>query len=262
MAWFMLEAGFALTFTAELFLRAIFKYQLEVMGEHELFLFVVPKIAATLTFNQVVEITQYSWRLFMDKLFLFDVVTVLVSLLDTFVLRFAGNQTPALRLVGLFRLLRLVRLLHLIKDLARLVNGFVGNIRFIFRSVCMMTIFIYANSILMVEFVGRSEETEQDANIQSKWGDIPSSMLTLLTMSTFSSWSLRVAEVAAYPSLATFMPIFTIVFLAICSLGRAARSDIWSRQDAHRLQRPRASACCNDLESRLFSASGFCLQAC
>jgi len=219
MAWFMLEAFFTLTFTAELFLRAIFKYQMEVMGEHELFLFVVPKIASTFTFNQVVEIIKYSWRLFMDKLFLFDVITVLVSLLDTFVLRFAGNQTPALRLVSLLRLLRLVRLLHLVKDLSRLVNGFVGNIRFICRSVIMMTIFIYANAILMVEFVGRSEDTQNDANIQAKWGNIPSSMLSLLTMSTYSSWSLRVAEVAAYPSLAIFMPIFTILFLAVCSLG-------------------------------------------
>ncbi|CAE7197451.1 FAD2 [Symbiodinium necroappetens] len=219
MAWFMLEALFTLTFTAELFLRAIFKYQMEVMGEHELFLLVVPKIASTLTFNQVVDIIKYSWRLFMDKLFLFDVITVLVSLLDTFVLRFAGNQTPALRLVSLLRLLRLVRLLHLVKDLSRLVNGFVGNIRFICRSVIMMTIFIYANAILMVEFVGRSEDTQNDANIQAKWGNIPSSMLSLLTMSTYSSWSLRVAEVAAYPSLAIFMPIFAILFLAICSLG-------------------------------------------
>ncbi|CAE7493562.1 CACNA1H [Symbiodinium sp. CCMP2592] len=219
MAWFMLEAFFTLTFTTELFLRAIFKYQMEVMGEHELFLFVVPKIASTLTFNQVVDIIKYSWRLFMDKLFLFDVITVLVSLLDTFVLRFAGNQTPALRLVSLLRLLRLVRLLHLVKDLSRLVNGFVGNIRFICRSVIMMTIFIYANAILMVEFVGRSEDTQNDANIQAKWGNIPSSMLSLLTMSTYSSWSLRVAEVAAYPSLAIFMPIFTILFLAVCSLG-------------------------------------------
>ena len=223
MAWFMLEAFFTLTFTAELFLRAIFKYQMEVMGEHELFLFVVPKIASTFTFNQVVEIIKYSWRLFMDKLFLFDVITVLVSLLDTFVLRFAGNQTPALRLVSLLRLLRLVRLLHLVKDLSRLVNGFVGNIRFICRSVIMMTIFIYANAILMVEFVGRSEDTQNDANIQAKWGNIPSSMLSLLTMSTYSSWSLRVAEVAAYPSLAIFMPIFTILFLAVCSLGQAGR---------------------------------------
>ena len=217
----MLEALFALTFTAELFLRAIFKYQVEVMEEHELFLCVVPKIASTLTFNQTLDIVKYSWRLFTDKLFLFDVVTVLVSLLDSFVLRFAGNQTPALKLVGLFRLLRLVRLLHLIKDLSRLVNGFVGNIRFICRSVCMMAIFIYANAILMVEFVGRSVDTQADENIQAKWGNIPSSMLSLLTMSTFSSWSLRVAEVSAYPSLATFMPIFAILFLAVCSLGQA-----------------------------------------
>ena len=120
MAWFILETIFTLTFTAELLLRATFKYQLEVMGEHELILFAVPKICVTLTFNQAVEIMKYSWRLFTDKLFLFDVVTVLLSLADTFVLRFAGNQTPALKLVGLFRLLRLVRLLHLIKDLARL----------------------------------------------------------------------------------------------------------------------------------------------
>ena len=220
MAWFALEALFTLTFTAELFLRAIFKYQLEVMGEHELFLFVVPKIVPTMTFNQVLEIIKYSWRLFTDRLFIFDVVTVLISLLDSFVLRFAGNQTPALKLVGLFRMLRLVRLLHLVKDLSRLVNGFMGNIRFIFRSVCMMALFIYANAIVMVEFVGKSEETQQDEHIQSKWGNIPNSMLSLLTMSTYSSWSLRVAEVAAYPSLATFMPIFTIIFLAICSLGQ------------------------------------------
>lgn len=36
----------------------------------------------------------------------------------------------------LVRLVRLVRLLHLIKDLARMVRGFVGNFRLIIRSVC------------------------------------------------------------------------------------------------------------------------------
>lgn len=38
-----------LTFTAELFLRAIFKYQIEVFGEHELIFLVVPKIVTTMT---------------------------------------------------------------------------------------------------------------------------------------------------------------------------------------------------------------------
>jgi hypothetical protein len=38
-----------LTFTAELFLRAIFKYQVEVFGEHELIFLVVPKIVTTMT---------------------------------------------------------------------------------------------------------------------------------------------------------------------------------------------------------------------
>ena len=40
-----------LTFTAELFLRAIFKYQIEVFGEHELIFLVVPKIVTTMTLD-------------------------------------------------------------------------------------------------------------------------------------------------------------------------------------------------------------------
>ncbi|CAJ1351952.1 unnamed protein product [Effrenium voratum] len=154
-------------------------------------------------------------------MFIFDVVMVLVSLVDSFILRFvaAGENPPALRLVGLCRLIRLVRLLHLIKDLGRMVRGFVGNFQLIFRSVCIMTIFIYASAVLMVDFVGQNEETQEDANIQEKWGRIPDCMITLFTMATLSGWAKHVDEVAAYPSLETVMPAFTIMFLAICSLG-------------------------------------------
>ncbi|CAJ1381966.1 unnamed protein product [Effrenium voratum] len=221
MAWFTLETIFITTFTAELFLRAIFKYQIEVQGEHELVLCVVPKFALTMTFSQSLEVISYSSRLLLDKMFIFDVVMVLVSLVDSFILRFvaAGENPPALRLVGLCRLIRLVRLLHLIKDLGRMVRGFVGNFQLIFRSVCIMTIFIYASAVLMVDFVGQNEETQEDANIQEKWGRIPDCMITLFTMATLSGWAKHVDEVAAYPSLETVMPAFTIMFLAICSLG-------------------------------------------
>ena len=48
---------------------------------------------------------------------------------DNFLLRFLGSgDNPALRLVGLIRLVRLIRLLHLVKDLARMVKGFVGTL--------------------------------------------------------------------------------------------------------------------------------------
>ncbi|CAK9101293.1 unnamed protein product [Durusdinium trenchii] len=138
----------------------------------------------------------------MDKMFLFDIVTVVVSCIDNFLLRFLGSgDNPALRLVGLVRLVRLVRLLHLIKDLARMVRGFVGNFRLIIRSVCILTLFIYASSVLMVDFVGHNEETKDDAAVQADWGRIPDCMMTLFTMTTLSSWSKQVSQVAAYPSL-------------------------------------------------------------
>eukprot|EP00913_Durusdinium_trenchii_P013756 g12916.t1 len=152
MAWFTLESIFVLTFTAELILRAIFKYQVEVFGEHELIFLVVPKSLAGGTPHGL-------------------------------------GDNPALRLVGLVRLVRLVRLLHLIKDLARMVRGFVGNFRLIIRSVCILTLFIYASSVLMVDFVGHNEETKDDAAVQADWGRIPDCMMTLFTMTTLSSWS-------------------------------------------------------------------------
>ena len=53
----------------------------------------------------------------------------LVGGVDNFLLRFLGSgDNPALRLVGLIRLVRLIRLLHLVKDLARMVKGFVGTL--------------------------------------------------------------------------------------------------------------------------------------
>lgn len=220
MAWFTLESIFVLTFTAELFLRAIFKYQVEVFGEHELIFLVVPKIVTTMTLAQLCNVFLHSKNLLLDKMFLFDIVTVVVSCIDNFVLRFMGSgDNPALRLVGLIRLVRLIRLLHLVKDLARMVKGFVGNFRLIIRSVSIMTLFIYASSVLMVDFVGHNEETQSDAIVQEAWGHIPDCMITLFTMTTLSDWSEQVRHVAVYPSLETVMPVFTILFLAICSLG-------------------------------------------
>lgn len=220
MAWFTLESIFVLTFTAELFLRAIFKYQVEVFGEHELIFLVVPKIVTTMTLAQLCNVFSHSKNLLLDKMFLFDIVTVVVSCIDNFVLRFMGSgDNPALRLVGLIRLVRLIRLLHLVKDLARMVKGFVGNFRLIIRSVSIMTLFIYASSVLMVDFVGHNQETQNDAIVQEAWGHIPDCMITLFTMTTLSDWSEQVRRVAVYDSLNTLMPVFTILFLAICSLG-------------------------------------------
>jgi len=82
-----------------------------------------------------------------------------------------------------------------------------------------MTLFIYASAVLMVDFVGHEAETQEDTVIQDDWGHIPDCMITLFTMTTLSNWSAQVRLVAKYPSLEAIMPIFTILFLAICSLG-------------------------------------------
>ena len=70
----------------------------------------------------------------------------LVGGVDNFLLRFLGSgDNPALRLVGLIRLVRLIRLLHLVKDLARMVKGFVGTLgaAFLRMSSCHANIYIY-----------------------------------------------------------------------------------------------------------------------
>ena len=56
---------------------------------------------------------------------------------------------------------------------------------------------------------------------QEAWGRIPDCMLTLFTMTTLSDWSEQVRRASVYPSLEIVMPIFTLLFLAICSLGAA-----------------------------------------
>ena len=52
-------------------------------------------------------------------------------------------------------------------------HGFIRSFPTRFRTgqwdpaqVCIMTIFIYASAVLMVDFVGQNEETQEDANIQ------------------------------------------------------------------------------------------------
>ena len=116
MAWFTLESIFVLTFMAELFLRALLKYQIEAFGEHELVFLVLPKVALTMGLPQLCKAMFHSRRLLLDKMFLFDIFTVLVSCIDNFLVRFDQTEAPALRLVALVRLVRLVRLLHLVKE--------------------------------------------------------------------------------------------------------------------------------------------------
>ena len=116
MAWFTLESIFVLTFLGELFLRLILKYQIEVLGEHELCFLVLPKILLTLSLKQLIRAVYHSKSLLLDKMFVFDILTVLVSCVDNFLIRFDQRELPLLRLVGLVRLMRLVRLLHLVKE--------------------------------------------------------------------------------------------------------------------------------------------------
>lgn len=67
---------------------------------------------------------------------------------------------------------------------------------------------------------------ETSRTLQEAWGHIPDCMITLFTMTTLSDWSEQVRHVAVYPSLETVMPVFTILFLAICSLGTESSNGI------------------------------------
>ena len=55
----------------------------------------MPKFALTMTFSQSLEVISYSSRLLLDKMFIFDVVMVLVSLVDSFILRVSAVNSES-----------------------------------------------------------------------------------------------------------------------------------------------------------------------
>eukprot|EP00930_Biecheleria_cincta_P096708 TRINITY_DN88517_c0_g1_i1.p1 TRINITY_DN88517_c0_g1~~TRINITY_DN88517_c0_g1_i1.p1 ORF type:complete len:1368 (+),score=297.23 TRINITY_DN88517_c0_g1_i1:43-4104(+) len=219
--WFLQEVFFVTVFQAEIVLRSVHHYQINILKEHECGFLVFPVKMWGLTRGQWYEVLQFLPNMFADKLFIFDLLTISVSSIDCWILRFVLDESSGgvLRLVGLVRMVRLVRLLHLVEELAKLIRGFASNAKLILRTLIMMAIIIYSSAILMVQEVGQAPETANDEAIQKRWGSVWSASMTLFTMATFSNWTTRVAEVAKYERLSTIIHVFSIIFLTICSLG-------------------------------------------
>jgi len=218
-AWFVLDIFFVTAFSSELVLRTVYSWQIAVLGEHDTSLSIIPKCLNELTMNQAIEIIYFAPSLLSDGMFIFDIVMVSISAVDCFILRFAVSSLGALRLLSVVRMVRLVRLLHLIKPLSKLITGTQKSAMLIVRALVMLFTVIFSCSIFIVGQIGQHPHTQDDPEVQEKWGDMMSAIITLFSMSTFSNWSLRIEEVSKHEDFATLFPVFVILFLALCGLG-------------------------------------------
>lgn len=133
---------------------------------------------------------------FGDRGHLFDLVLVLVSCLDSFVLTpmlkgNGGTQIAllrVLRVVRLGRLLRTIRLIRLFKNLWLLVAGIFEAMWTLLWTWVLLFMLIYVFGIFATRTVGQHSPRELDPEIYDYFGTLMRSMFTLFQVTTTEGW--------------------------------------------------------------------------
>jgi voltage-gated sodium channel len=169
---------------------------------------------------------------FKDYWLLLDLVVVMLSILDAWVLPLLGNETD----VGLFRQLRLLRLLRVVKitrvvpELSIVVEGLLRSMKSLFWVFVLLGVFLYAGGICCVEVLGTSDAgypsyNDKQSNINDEFvddfnnfvyfGSIYRSMITLFGIVLLAEWPL----VRPVMELHTGMTMFFVLFVCLVAFG-------------------------------------------
>lgn len=137
-----------------------------------------------------------------------DCFLVVMSILDSWIIKplTSGKsglrQLSALRLIRIFRVARLVRLLKVFKELWIILKGIMDSLRTMFWVSCLLLLTLYVSSILCVDELGRDtyfgyeddQEVINDSLAVAGWnnyvyfGTITRSMYTLFNIVIMAEW--------------------------------------------------------------------------
>jgi len=156
----------------------------------------------------------------------FDVVIVLIAMMDIWILSLMQEDVGSLHVLSIFRIVRLVRLVRLVK-LVRLLHGFYVILAAFWHAMQTMSfllaimlfgLLIY--SIFATNLIGRNESLKDvrinGDTIDDRFGTVYRSMYSLFELMTLEGW-----ETVARPIVEKqpFMFIFIASFIMIFTFG-------------------------------------------
>jgi len=154
---------------------------------------------------------------FTDRWNWLDFVIAWLGIADTWILPFCIDDDSGLLMpFQSLRLVRMVKLLRMRRELVALITGLIGSLKSMFWIGILLGLVIYTFGIFCAEVIGTADYSGTPTDVQSLFGTLPRSMLTLFSICIVDSWSSLVFPVwTVQPFL---VPLF-MVFLVITSFG-------------------------------------------
>jgi len=191
LGWYLAELAFTIIFLVELCLR----------------------IAAA---QDLREFTSDSWNLF-------DLILVVVSCIDTFVLttitrnvRKVGQSKAisTVRTIRLARIARIFRLLRFFRELWVLVAGIVEAMWTLVWTWILLALLIYVFGIFATRTIG---QVSKDPYIEEYFGNVPRSMFSLFQVTTTEGWA-DIARKAMETQLWTSIFFIIYFYVTTCAI--------------------------------------------
>lgn len=146
----------------------------------------------------------------------FDLILVVMSFTETFVLPFAGGASDlsslsVLRLLRLLRVIRLLRLLRAFRQLWLFVCGLCDALSVVFWCMTLVVLVVYMAAIFCCNQL--KSLGDDDEIMYEHWHSVTASMLTLFQLTTGDSWASGIVRPVTriYP----YMWAFFLVFVCI-----------------------------------------------
>eukprot|EP00928_Gymnodinium_smaydae_P097045 TRINITY_DN86_c0_g2_i1.p1 TRINITY_DN86_c0_g2~~TRINITY_DN86_c0_g2_i1.p1 ORF type:complete len:1344 (+),score=284.28 TRINITY_DN86_c0_g2_i1:154-4185(+) len=212
----VMDYSFLFVYTVEIFLRLLLHHQLEVLHDTRL-KFAMPAILFEMDsekfFGMFSAFKSLSAK---DGFFLFELMILILSLLDMLLFRFLDVFADNFTVLQLFRLVRIMKLLRLAlrsSSVGIIMRTVYENRRLLLWAVLLMLGLIYFFALIIHALL--PEAIKNDPVNATRWGGILSSMLTLGQIATLSNWYAQLESVSDYPQLMVPM----VLFLAATSFG-------------------------------------------
>eukprot|EP00746_Dinoflagellata_sp_MGD_P004991 gnl/MRDRNA2_/MRDRNA2_109659_c0_seq1.p1 gnl/MRDRNA2_/MRDRNA2_109659_c0~~gnl/MRDRNA2_/MRDRNA2_109659_c0_seq1.p1 ORF type:complete len:1195 (-),score=236.31 gnl/MRDRNA2_/MRDRNA2_109659_c0_seq1:75-3263(-) len=203
-------------FISELFIRILLYIQINMEADYQMAYFFCPKCR----FGRWKDTWQKAKIavpiLMKDPFTVFDVVIIITSIVDNWILRLTGSGGDSFawlaigRVFRLIRIARVFRLVRLLKELWLLIRSMIFAARTLVWTVLLLIMLLYVAGILMTETIGKSGG--YPVVEAKKWATIGSSMWQLMHLITFDDWASMVRYFTnANPWVAIFLLAFTVV---------------------------------------------------
>mmetsp|Transcript_70417 Transcript_70417/g.153537 ORF Transcript_70417/g.153537 Transcript_70417/m.153537 type:complete len:487 (-) Transcript_70417:377-1837(-) len=161
----------------------------------------------------------YGWTWLLEKENFLDIFLVVMSVLVTWILVPLGASVELVRKLTVFRTLRMVRIARAVKmrpemkEMWSLLKGLVDSTETLCWTYVMIGVLLYFFGILSTSLIAKQERFSDDDMVQTYFGDVPASMLTLFQIMTLDSWSSIVRELMDGGQV--WIGCFFVVFITI-----------------------------------------------